>query len=201
MITVVKADYSTALTLLLRYPSPSAPYPPVSFVEDAKYLRENLSTGGGKYIITKYSKRVPEARQPRPSIQKPPTRRALSPSTLPLFQTAQIESIVQDVAKNVLDRSEKWGVNRAVREAVVEGSGVSAQAVARRRGWSGGTGSLPAGCGWRREEEAARAYFGYQLGPEMSVRRRATMPSGGSRMLRRVYSMTPDRQIKTPHLH
>lgn len=120
MITVVKADYSTALTLLLRYPSPSAPYGPVSFVEDAKYLRDNLSTGGGKYIITKYSKRAPEARQPRPSTQKPPTRRTLSPSNLPLFQTAQIESIVQDVAKNVLDRSEKWGVNRAVREAVVE---------------------------------------------------------------------------------
>jgi len=120
LITVVKADYSTALTLLLRYPSPSAPYPPVSFVEDAKYLRDNLSTGGGKYIITKYSKRAPEVRQPRPSTQKPATRRTLSPSSLPLFQAVQIESIVQDVAKNVLDRSEKWGVNRAVRGAVVE---------------------------------------------------------------------------------
>ena len=38
----------------------------------------------------------------------------------PLFQTGQIESMVQDVAKGMLDRSEKWGVNRAVREAVVE---------------------------------------------------------------------------------
>lgn len=38
----------------------------------------------------------------------------------PLFQSGQIESLVQDVAKNMLDRSEKWGVNRAVREAVVE---------------------------------------------------------------------------------
>jgi TBC1 domain family protein 5 len=115
---VLEADYSTALTLLLRYPSPSSP---VSLVEDAMYLRDNLSPEGGKYIIIKYSKRTPEARQPRPPTQKTRNpRRALSPPMKPLFQAGQIESIVQDVAKNVLDRSEKWGVNRAVREAVVE---------------------------------------------------------------------------------
>lgn len=115
---VIEADYSTALTLLLRYPSPSVP---VTLVEDAMYLRDNLSSRSGKHIITKYSKRSPAVHQPRPTpqITRHP-RRPTSPSTKPLFQTGQIESIVQDVARNVLDRSEKWGVNRAVREAVVE---------------------------------------------------------------------------------
>ncbi|KAA8912709.1 rab-GTPase-TBC domain-containing protein [Sphaerosporella brunnea] len=115
---LLEADYSTALTLLLRYPAPDSP---VSLVEDAMYLRDNLSPDGGKYIIVKYSKRAPQIRQPRPPAQKHRnTRRTMSPSMKPLFQPGQIESIVQDVAKNVLDRSEKWGVNRAVREAVVE---------------------------------------------------------------------------------
>jgi TBC1 domain family protein 5 len=115
---VLEADYSTALTLLLRYPAPDSP---VSLVDDAMYLRDNLSPEGGKYIIIKYSKRAPSTRQPRPPAQKLRNpRRTLSPSMKPLFQPGQIESIVQDVAKNVLDRSEKWGVNRAVREAVVE---------------------------------------------------------------------------------
>ena len=40
-------------------------------------------------------------------------------STTPTFSHPP-QSIVQDVAKNVMDRSEKWGVNRAVRDAVVE---------------------------------------------------------------------------------
>ncbi|KAF8251961.1 RabGAP/TBC [Wilcoxina mikolae CBS 423.85] len=115
---LIEADYSTALTLLLRYPSPSVP---VTLVEDAMYLRDNLSPGSGKHIITKYSKRSPAAHQPRPAPQKPKhPRRPMSPSMKPLFQTGQIESIVQDVARNVLYKSEKWGVNRAVREAVVE---------------------------------------------------------------------------------
>jgi TBC1 domain family protein 5 len=118
-LAVLEADYSTALTLLLRYPAPDSP---VSLVDDAMYLRDNLSPEGGKYIIIKYSKRAPSTRQPRPPAAKKlrNPRRTLSPSMKPLFQPGQIESIVQDVAKNVLDRSEKWGVNRAVREAVVE---------------------------------------------------------------------------------
>jgi TBC1 domain family protein 5 len=121
MTAVMEADYSTALTLVLRYPSPPAPHLPVTFVEDAIYLRDNLSSEGGKYIVAKYSKKIPSTPQPRPPVQKTRNlRRPLSPTMKPLFQAAQFESIVQDVARNMLDRSEKWGVNRAVREAVVE---------------------------------------------------------------------------------
>lgn len=115
---VIEADYSTALGILLRYPSPSVP---VTLVKDAMYLRDNLSTTSGKHIVTKHSMRTPADYQPRPT-PKPPKhgRRPMSPTMKPLFQTGQIESMVQDVARGVLDRSEKWGVNRAVREAVVE---------------------------------------------------------------------------------
>ncbi|KAI5804343.1 rab-GTPase-TBC domain-containing protein [Geopyxis carbonaria] len=113
---LMEADYSTALTLVLRYPSPHPPSLPVTFVEDAVYLRDNLSTEGGKYIIRKYSSRVPVASTPsvtQPIRSSQRIRRPMSPH-------GKIESIVQDVAKNVFDRSEKWGFNRAVQEAVVE---------------------------------------------------------------------------------
>jgi TBC1 domain family protein 5 len=115
---VIKADYSTALTLVLRYPSPSAPHLPVTFAEDAQYLHNNLNFEGGRHIITLYSHRQPTLHQPRIQVTK--YNRSKGPLSPAIFQAAQIESIVQDVAKNVMDRSEKWGVNRAVREAVVE---------------------------------------------------------------------------------
>lgn len=118
----MEADYSTALTLVLRYPSPQPPHLPATFVEDAIYLRNNLNLEGGRSIIKKYSNRLPTSKPPptlRPR-QAPQPQRALSTSGRIQFPAGQFESIVQDVAKNMLDRSEKWGVNRAVRDAVVE---------------------------------------------------------------------------------
>jgi TBC1 domain family protein 5 len=113
---VIEADYSTAMQLLLRYPSPPVP---VSLIEDALYLRSNLNPSGGKYIIIKHSSRSPAPYQKKPPPQKQ-ERRPLSPTMNSLFQPGQIETIIQDAARNMIDRSEKWGVNRAVREAVVE---------------------------------------------------------------------------------
>ncbi|KAI5814745.1 rab-GTPase-TBC domain-containing protein [Pyronema omphalodes] len=113
---LIEADYSTAMQLLLRYPSPPVP---VSLIEDALYLRSNLNPSGGKYIIIKHSSRAPAPYQKKLPPQKP-ERRPLSPTMNSLFQPGQIETIIQDAARNMIDRSEKWGVNRAVREAVVE---------------------------------------------------------------------------------
>ncbi|KAI9871575.1 MAG: hypothetical protein M1830_002731 [Pleopsidium flavum] len=52
---LLEADYSIALTLLLRYPKPSAS--PSGFVKDALYLKTNLTLEGGNHIVLKYSGR------------------------------------------------------------------------------------------------------------------------------------------------
>lgn len=58
---VLEADYSTALTLLLRYPKPSAS--PSGFVKDALYLQKNLTVEGGRHIVFKYSRRKTDVQQ------------------------------------------------------------------------------------------------------------------------------------------
>ena len=52
---VLEADYSTALSLLLRYPQPSTS--PSAFVKDALYLQKNLTLEGGHDIVFKYSRK------------------------------------------------------------------------------------------------------------------------------------------------
>ncbi|CUS12837.1 unnamed protein product [Tuber aestivum] len=115
---LMEADYSTALTLVLRYPSPTAPDLPVTFVADAIYIRDNPTFAGGKHIVVKYSNRAPTP--PAQKQRAPKLSRKNSPVTPParFLQTGQLESIVQDVAKNMLSQGERWGVNRAVRDAV-----------------------------------------------------------------------------------
>ena len=54
---VLEADYSSALTLLLRYPAPTDPHGPSGFVGDALYIRQNLTLDGGELIISRYSGR------------------------------------------------------------------------------------------------------------------------------------------------
>ncbi|PWW74436.1 RabGAP/TBC [Tuber magnatum] len=112
------ADYSTALTLVLRYPSPTAPDLPATFVADAIYIRDNPTFAGGKHIVVKYSNRAPTPpvrKQRAPKLSR--KNSSLTPPTR-FLQTGQLESIVQDVTKNMLSQGERWGVNRAVRDAV-----------------------------------------------------------------------------------
>lgn len=124
VITVVEADYSTALTLVLRYPSPAAPHLPATFVADAIHLRENLTIAGGRHIIMQYSNREPAT--PKPKRRSEPTARAISRTKSPIgsptrfIQGVQLDSVISDVARNVLDRGGEWGVSRAVGRAVVE---------------------------------------------------------------------------------
>ena len=128
------ADYSSALTLLLRYPVPPSPDGPSTFVDDAIYLRNNLSTEGGSVIVSKYSGRLPvdhlagsagSQRRKRTShiiaASQAGLERPNTPMRSPmryLQQQGGIEAILQDAAKGVYSRSEKWGVGKALAGAV-----------------------------------------------------------------------------------
>jgi TBC1 domain family protein 5 len=126
---VLEADYSTALTLLLRYPSPQ-PHEPQTFVYDALYLEQNPTAERGSFIISKYSGRPPESK----SRSQSGTRRKAFPwedfkrrneSSSPAHSPAQnnpksLESIFQDVSQGFQRRTESWGVAKAVRGAVTE---------------------------------------------------------------------------------
>lgn len=119
-LVVMEADYSTALTLVLRYPSPNAPDLPATFVADAIYIRDNPTFAGGKHIITKYSNRAPSAPPRKKTTPKFLRKNSPMGSSTRFLQAGQLETMVQDVAKNVLNQGERWGVNRAVRDAVVD---------------------------------------------------------------------------------
>jgi TBC1 domain family protein 5 len=115
----------------LKYPYPEPPHQPQTFVEDAVYLRENLCREGGSKLVWKYSGREPS---PYSSASRPATpisardqdqRASWSRSPLPspakLLQHQQrVESLLQGAAKGVLERGERLGINKAVRDAVVE---------------------------------------------------------------------------------
>lgn len=138
-ILVIEADYSAALTLLLRYPTPPYPCGPPSFVEDALYLRDNNLPDGGPHIILKYSRRLPappleapkisdsftgrfskkgrRIRQQRHDSREKPGSPRKSPARF-LQDQGGIEGILQEAARGVYSRGEKWGVTRALRGAV-----------------------------------------------------------------------------------
>ena len=133
------ADYSTALTLLLRYPVPEPPHGPPSFVGDALYLRKNLQLDSGVQIVSQYSGKAPNAhfenhprpkqvdrthlrttRDGSPASRDSPVRHS-SPFSSParlLQRQGGIEAVIQEAAKGVYSRGEKWGVNKAIRGAV-----------------------------------------------------------------------------------
>jgi TBC1 domain family member 5 len=129
---VIEANYSLALTLLLKYPSLSSPHGPQTFVGDAIYLRDNFSAAGGAQIIAKYSGKSPLVNSPT----SPPSTalgdgldqkqkllaarsRLQSPSRF-LQQQGGVEALLQGAARGVFDRGERLGINQAVRDAVGE---------------------------------------------------------------------------------
>ncbi|KAI4258665.1 MAG: hypothetical protein L6R42_004962, partial [Xanthoria sp. 1 TBL-2021] len=128
---LLDADYSEALTLLLRYPVPESPNGPSTFVSDALYLRQTIMQGGGAHIINKYSGRSPGvesgSRIPKsnPAKSLDNVRRPTNPSFSPgrsaakfLQEQGGIDHIIQEAAKGVYSRGEKWGVNKALRGAI-----------------------------------------------------------------------------------
>ena len=127
---MIEADYSAALTLLLRYPAPSLPHGPPSFVEDAIYLRRHLSVEGRKRLLAKYSDDGTSAagsftgsrrgKRLNPRVRAG-SQRSLSPGMSPskfLQEQGGIEGIIQEAARGVYSRGEKWGVTKALRGAV-----------------------------------------------------------------------------------
>ena len=127
---MLEADYSAALTLLLRYPVPSPPHGPPTFVSDALYLRDNLLFDGGDHIISKYSRRAPETTVTRKlpkkvkrarTAEQAAAQKTLSPKLTPskfLKDQGGIEGIIHEAAKGVYSQGEKWGVGKALRGAV-----------------------------------------------------------------------------------
>jgi len=153
---VLEADYSAALTLLLRYPVPLPPHGPATFVGDALYLRENLLLDGGDHIISKYSRRAPETTVTRKlpkkvrrarTAEQEAAKNALLPRTAParIFQDqGGIEGIIHEAAKGVYSRGEKWGVGKALRGAMqgLQSGHSSPRRVSERARWSLDSGKM-----------------------------------------------------------
>ncbi|KAH8658650.1 rab-GTPase-TBC domain-containing protein [Tricladium varicosporioides] len=128
---LIDANYSVALMLLLKYPSPAVPHEPRTFVDDAIFLRDNFSAIGGAKIISKYGARPPSlAQSSRPSTplgQALSPHRRLSRTRSPLGSPAKflqqqggVEALFQGAAKGVIERGERLGINQAVRDAMGE---------------------------------------------------------------------------------
>ncbi|KAJ5765426.1 hypothetical protein N7520_004985 [Penicillium odoratum] len=128
---LLKADYSGALTLLLRYPSPQ-PHAPHEFVRDALYLEQNPTAERGSFIIAKYSGRAPESPNRHSQSGLRPARKAFlwedfksrsnstSPASSARNSPKSLEALLQDVSQGIQRRTESWGVAKAVRGAVTE---------------------------------------------------------------------------------
>jgi len=128
---VIEADTNTALSLLLHYPAPSASHPPRSFIKDALFLKKHLTPDGGNHIVTTYTNRplplvsrvdLPPTRpQPQTRISGRSAHRIITPAAPSHRKTPSggLENLIQDAARGVYSQGEKWGFNKAVREAAV----------------------------------------------------------------------------------
>jgi TBC1 domain family protein 5 len=126
--TVMDADVNEALMLLMRYPCPSDPNGPQTFVHDAIFLKANTDVDAGISVVTKYSGHAP----PRIILERPMTpeqlsqsdtpdsRRARSPFDSPAAAANTVETVLHDAARGFLNRGERWGLNQALRDAVGE---------------------------------------------------------------------------------
>ncbi|RFU79936.1 hypothetical protein TARUN_2280 [Trichoderma arundinaceum] len=129
---LLESDYSVCLQLLLKYPPPSQLHGPHTFVDDALYLRDHMNASGGATLIKKYSGKLPKIpKSPEPSDESPS-------SPLPGFDSIrkkgfgmrspirspskflQQQGGVENMIQGVLEKSEKLGINQAVRDAVGE---------------------------------------------------------------------------------
>ncbi|KAL8833921.1 MAG: hypothetical protein Q9170_004025 [Blastenia crenularia] len=120
------------VSMLLRIRHQPFPNGPHTFVDDALYLRRNIAHAGGSHIIDKYSEQAAgtekgsKVRKSRSAkrvkqLRKPEGNKSQSPSLSTsrfLQEEGGIDTIIQEAAKGVYSRSEKWGVNKALRSAV-----------------------------------------------------------------------------------
>ncbi|KAL0473642.1 rab-GTPase-TBC domain-containing protein [Neurospora intermedia] len=135
--TLLECDYAMALQLLLRYPVPPDSHGPHTFVDDALYLRDHPNPTGGATVIFKHTGKHPLSSSAAPSVPSPGPQPPASPSkhgfgslrqrTLgarsplsSLQQPGGVEALLSGAAKNMIERGEKLGINRAVRDAMGE---------------------------------------------------------------------------------
>ena len=112
----------------MRYPPLQPQHPPRTLVHDAAYLKSHLDFDGGARLITKHTGKSPAPTGrpiPESGLQSPKTSMRTSSKAARTTQRQQspspnLESLIQNAAKGVLSRGEKWGVNKAVRDAVGE---------------------------------------------------------------------------------
>ncbi|KAK1640564.1 WD repeat domain-containing protein [Colletotrichum phormii] len=131
--SLLEADYSVCLQLLLKYPAPDVPHGPHTFVDDAVYLRTHLNVSGGVSLLLKYTGKMPSTTQSASSSRPTtPMGQAFSSfrnrtkggqSPIPsasrfIQQQGGVEALFQGAAKSVLERGEKLGINQAVRDAM-----------------------------------------------------------------------------------
>ncbi|KAI4733185.1 RabGAP/TBC [Aureobasidium sp. EXF-12298] len=120
LMTVMDADYNTALTLLLRYPALENGKSPQEFVTNAVYLRNNFNHAGASTLVERYSGRpLPEPAE-TPTNMLQPSMPGRIRTQMPMRASSNFEDMLQGAAKGVLQRSEKWGINKAFRDAMDE---------------------------------------------------------------------------------
>lgn len=145
---LMEADYSTALTLLLRYSLPrSSPNKPVSLVKDAFYLDQNRTPQAGAKLILHYSGKSPDPRDKKGGKksrnstdlsmhrrQVPGSQNHNKPIPRPvgisspgrtsaagfLPQQKGLESLFHEVSGNLQKRTEGWNLSKTIQGAVNE---------------------------------------------------------------------------------
>ncbi|KAL7923875.1 rab-GTPase-TBC domain-containing protein [Trichoderma austrokoningii] len=129
---LLESDYSVCLQLLLKYPPPDQHHGPHTFVDDALYLRDHMNTLGGATLIKKYSGKLPKVSK-SPELPEPTgspfagfdsIRRkgfgVRSPLPIRSPKFLQQQGGVENIFQGMLEKGEKLGINRAVRDAVGE---------------------------------------------------------------------------------
>ncbi|TKX27248.1 Rab-GTPase-TBC domain-containing protein 1 [Elsinoe australis] len=119
---LLESDHNECLALLLRYPPLPSEFKPRDLAFDAVALRKDFNGNTARTIIRRYT-----GREPTPSSELPdPDDFALLDEADPHPPIASqrsprnFESLLQTAAKDVMSRGEKWGINKAVRDAVEE---------------------------------------------------------------------------------
>ncbi|KAK7547034.1 rab-GTPase-TBC domain-containing protein [Phyllosticta citricarpa] len=122
--TLLESDDNMCIATLLRYPSPDPDHLPRTFVQDATALKQKLNVQTASGIIFKYSGRLPMTqdrpdtpqhdRLSTPDRAKSPLRQMFRP----MSPSGGIEAMLQGAARDLHRTGERWGFNKAVRDAV-----------------------------------------------------------------------------------
>ncbi|KAF4548834.1 Rab-GTPase-TBC domain-containing protein 6 [Elsinoe fawcettii] len=113
------SDHNECLALLLRYP-PLTEFHPRDLALDAITLRQSFTPATARVIIQKYTGREPTSTLPDPDSFAFQDDDDPRPAITTQRSPRNFESLLQNAAKDVLSRGEKWGINKAVRDAVEE---------------------------------------------------------------------------------